>query len=81
LQVVATLQATIAARGAAIVDALAPYRAAVDHLVTIPGVSTTAAQILVAEIGPGRLAPSRSASSRAEFRALGFTGDLRAPWR
>jgi len=30
---------------------VAPYRTAVAHLVTIPGVSTTAAQILVAEIG------------------------------
>jgi transposase len=51
LRVVETLQATIAELDAAIGAALAPYRAAVDHLVTIPGVSTTAAQILVAEIG------------------------------
>jgi len=49
--VVETLQATIAERDAAIGAALAPYRAAVDHVVTIPGVSTTAAQLLVAEIG------------------------------
>ena len=48
---VETLQATIAELDAAIRAALAPYRAAVEHLVTIPGVSTTAAQILVAEIG------------------------------
>jgi transposase len=51
LRVVATLQATIAELDAAITAALAPYRTAVAHLVTIPGVSTTAAQILVAEIG------------------------------
>jgi transposase len=48
---VETLQATIAELDAAIGAALAPYRAAVEHLVTIPGVSTTAAQILIAEIG------------------------------
>lgn len=51
LRVVATLQATIAELDAAIEAALAPYRPAVAHLVTIPGVSTTAAQSLVAEIG------------------------------
>jgi transposase len=51
LRVVETMQATIAERDAAIGAVLAPYRAAVDHLVTIPGVSTTAAQLLVAEIG------------------------------
>jgi transposase len=49
LRVVETLQATIAELDAAIGAALAPHRAAVEHLVTIPGVSTTAAQILVAE--------------------------------
>ncbi len=51
LRVVETLQATIAELDAAIGAALAPYRAAVEHLVTMPGVSTTAAQSLVAEIG------------------------------
>jgi transposase len=51
LRVVATLQTAIAELDAAIEAALVPYRTAVDHLVTIPGVSTTAAQILVAEIG------------------------------
>jgi transposase len=51
LRGVATLQATIAELDAAITAALAAYRTAVAHLVTIPGVSTTAAQILVAEIG------------------------------
>jgi transposase len=50
-RVVATLQATIAELDAAITAALAAYRTAVAHLVTIPGVSTTAAQLLVAEIG------------------------------
>src|SRR5262245_36050050 len=47
LRVVETLQATIAKLDAAIAAALAPYRPAVEHLVTIPGGSTTAAQILV----------------------------------
>ncbi len=51
LRVVDTLQATIGELDAAIGAALAPCHAAVAHLVTIPGVSTTAAQILVAEIG------------------------------
>jgi len=51
LRVVDTLQATIAELDDEIGAALAPCRAAVAHLVTIPGVSTTAAQILVAEIG------------------------------
>jgi transposase len=51
LRVVETLQATIAELDAAIGAALIPCRATVAHLVTIPGVSTTAAQILVAEIG------------------------------
>jgi transposase len=51
LRVVETLQATIVELHDAIGAALTPCRAAVAHLVTIPGVSTTAAQILVAEIG------------------------------
>src|SRR5262249_22279270 len=50
-RVIETPQATIAELDAAIGAALAPDRAAVEHLVTIPGVSTTTAQILVAEIG------------------------------
>src|SRR3989337_638973 len=32
-------------------DALAPFRAAVDRLITMPGVSETVARVLVAEIG------------------------------
>ena len=32
-------------------EALAPFRAAVDHLITMPGVSETAARVIVAEIG------------------------------
>jgi transposase len=32
-------------------DALAPFRAALDHLITMPGVSETVARVLVAEIG------------------------------
>jgi transposase len=51
LRVIDTLQATIGELDEAIGAALAPFRAAMAHLVTIPGVSTTAAQIPVAEIG------------------------------
>jgi transposase len=32
-------------------DGLAPFRAAVEHLLTIPGVSDVAASVIVAEIG------------------------------
>ncbi|HKC96603.1 MAG TPA: IS110 family transposase [Methylomirabilota bacterium] len=32
-------------------EALAPFRAAVDHLITMPGVSETVARVIVAEIG------------------------------
>jgi transposase len=32
-------------------DALAPFRPALDHLITMPGVSETVARVLVAEIG------------------------------
>jgi hypothetical protein len=46
-----TYDATIAELDTAIGAALAPYRTALAHLVTIPGVSTTAEQILVTEIG------------------------------
>jgi len=51
LDVITTLHASIATLEEAIGAALAPFRAAVAHLVTIPGVSETAADILVAEIG------------------------------
>jgi transposase len=51
LRVIDMLRATIGELDDAIGAALAPCRAAVAHLVTIPGVSTTSAQILVAEIG------------------------------
>jgi transposase len=45
------VEASIAAIEAEIATALAPFRAAVAHLVTIPGVSTTTAAIIVAEVG------------------------------
>src|SRR5438552_3074999 len=32
-------------------EALAPFRAAVDHLITMPGISETVARVIVAEIG------------------------------
>lgn len=48
---IATLRDTIATLEEEIGAALAPFRRAVAHLVTIPGISTTAAEIIVAEIG------------------------------
>lgn len=51
LRVITTLQDSIAALEEEIGAALAPFRAAVAHLVTIPGIGDTAAHILVAEIG------------------------------
>jgi transposase len=51
LRVITTLQDTIGAVEEEIGAALAPFRAAVAHLVTIPGVAETAAHTLVAEIG------------------------------
>jgi transposase len=51
LAVIDTLQTTIAALEEEIGDALAPFRAAAARLTTIPGVSTTVAHMLVAEIG------------------------------
>jgi transposase len=51
LRVIATLRATVASLEEEIGAALAPFRGAVDHLVTIPGISATAAHIIVAEIG------------------------------
>lgn len=52
LRVLATLRETIASLEEEIGATLAPFRAAVAHLVTIPGISTTAAHIILAEIGP-----------------------------
>jgi transposase len=59
-------------------DALAPFRAAVDLLITMPGLSETAARVLVAEIGtdmtrfPRRVTWSRGlACVRAWTRAPG----------
>jgi transposase len=51
LRMIAALAQTIAAIEEEIGAALAPFRAAVAHLVTIPGVGETAAHILIAEIG------------------------------
>jgi transposase len=51
LRVLATLAQTLAALEAEIGAALAPFRTAVAHLVTIPGIGDTAGAVLVAEIG------------------------------
>src|SRR5439155_1128067 len=46
-----TLEAAVREVEARLGDALAPFRAAVDHLITMPGVSETVARVIVAEIG------------------------------
>jgi transposase len=45
------LEAAVREVEARLGEALAPFRAAVDHLITMPGISETAARVLVAEIG------------------------------
>ena len=51
LQLIDSLQASIAAFEAEIGAALEPFRQAAEHLRTIPGVSTIAAHVIVAEVG------------------------------
>ncbi len=51
LQMIAHLEKTVTEFEAQIEAALNPFRAAVERLVTIPGVSTTAAHVIIAEIG------------------------------
>lgn len=51
LRLIDALQATIAELETQIGETLAPFRAAAQRLTTIPGVSTTVAHMLVAEIG------------------------------
>ncbi len=46
-----TLEAAVREVEARLGEALAPFRAAVDHLITMPGVSETVARVIVAEIG------------------------------
>src|SRR5712691_1937556 len=45
------LEAAVREVEARLGDALVPFRAAVDRLITIPGISETAARVIVAEIG------------------------------
>ena len=45
------LEAAVREVEARLGEALAPFRAAVDRLITMPGISETAARVLVAEIG------------------------------
>jgi transposase len=45
------LEQTVAAFEAQIEVAVAPFRTAIENLVTIPGVSATAAHVIIAEIG------------------------------
>src|SRR5256885_1162274 len=48
---IAALQAPVREAEARLGDALAPFRAALDRLITMPGVSETVARVIVAEIG------------------------------
>ena len=49
---IAALEAAVQELDARVEAALAPFRAVVDRLITIPGVSQIVARVLVAEIGP-----------------------------
>ena len=49
---IAALEAAVQELDARLETALAPFRAVVDRLITIPGVSQVVARVLVAEIGP-----------------------------
>lgn len=49
---IAALEAAVQELDARLEAALAPFRAVVDRLITIPGVSQVVARVLVAEIGP-----------------------------
>jgi transposase len=51
LRTIEQLEETVAAFEARIEGLLEPFRAAIARLTTIPGISTTAAQVLLAEIG------------------------------
>jgi len=51
LQMIEQLEQTVSEFEAQIEAALAPFRTAVEHLMTIPGVSATAASVIIAEIG------------------------------
>ena len=51
LQMIERLEQTVSEFEAQIEAALAPFRAAVERLTTIPGISATAAAVIIAEIG------------------------------
>src|SRR5258706_1919146 len=51
LDQIAALEVAVRDVEARLGEALAPFRAAVDHLITMPGVSETVARVIVAEIG------------------------------
>jgi transposase len=52
LGLIEELERRIAAFDARIEEVLAPFRDAVERLITIPGVSRIAAQVILAEVGP-----------------------------
>jgi transposase len=51
LTLIESVEASVAAIEAEIAAALAPFRAAVDRLLTVPGLGETAAAVVIAEIG------------------------------
>jgi transposase len=51
LQTIEHLEQTVSEFEAQIEAALEPFRAAVERLMTIPGVRVTAASVIIAEIG------------------------------
>jgi transposase len=51
LELIAHVEASVVAIEAEITTALGAFREAVDHLLTIPGVSATTAAVIVAEVG------------------------------
>src|SRR5205814_570171 len=51
LDQIAALEGAVRDVEARLGEALAPFRAALDHLITMPGVSETVARVIVAEIG------------------------------
>jgi len=67
------LEAAIRTVEARLGETLAPFRAAVERLITMPGVSETEARVIVAEVGPDmtRFPPA------GRLEDLGLTVEIR----
>ena len=87
------LDADIAELDATLGELIAPYAPAVDKLDEIPGVGTTAARVIIAEVGwtcpgfpprrtwpPGPVSPPGSRNRRAKTRARARPGTVTATW-